>query len=113
MKKPKEEFIEEIRKTAKNIYLREHALKRCIQRGIDPKSIQKEIEERSELIEYYPDDPHGPSGLLLVELNSKTPLHIVCSPRKSLLYIVSIYKPDLNIWKKDWRTRRRKKDEDR
>lgn len=71
--------------------------------------LAQEIEEalcssRTEIIEDYPDDPRGPSFLLLGFTEAGTPVHAVCALTE-ILVIVTLYCPDRSRWI-DWRHRR-------
>jgi len=60
------------------------------------------------IIEPYPDDPRGPSCLILGFSRSGKPLHIVCGNlEEEELLIVTAYEPDPEEWEKDWKTRKR------
>jgi len=71
-----------------------------------------EIEEalllnHPEMIEDYPDDPRGHSFLVLGFSGEKKPIHALCSIHEGILVIITIYRPDPNLWV-DWRIRREK-----
>ena len=68
----------------------------------------KDVLEDGEIIEHYPDDPRGESYLMYAIARTGRPIHIVCSPKEDYLAIVSAYIPDLERWKEDYRTRRRR-----
>ncbi|MBU1261619.1 DUF4258 domain-containing protein [bacterium] len=68
----------------------------------------KDVLEDGEIIEHYPDDPRGESCLMYAIARTGRPIHIVCSPKEDYLAIVSAYIPDLERWKEDYRTRRRR-----
>ena len=59
------------------------------------------------IIEDYPDDPRGPSCLILGRSGGR-PLHIVCGRlEEQRILIITAYEPDPDEWEPDWRTRRR------
>ena len=59
-----------------------------------------------EVIEDYPNDPRGPSCLVLGFTARGDPIHAVCGMSvPNVLIIVTIYRPDPREWL-DWRTRR-------
>ncbi len=70
-----------------------------------------EVEEavlRGEIIEDYPDDPRGPSCLVLGYGDEGYPIHIVCGKTASgKMRIVTVYIPSLPKWIGE-RTRRNK-----
>ena len=65
-------------------------------------------EEKCELVEDYPEDPRGHSFLLLGFSGEGQPIHAVCSFHEDILVIITVYRPDSNLWV-DWRVRRSKK----
>jgi hypothetical protein len=59
------------------------------------------------IIEDYPDDPRGPSCLILGRSGGR-PLHVVCGRLEDQrILIITAYEPDPAEWESDWRTRRR------
>ena len=60
-----------------------------------------------EMIEDYPDDPRGHSFMLLGFSGERKPIHVLCSIHEGTLVIITIYRPDPNLWI-DWRIRRDK-----
>ena len=84
----------------------EHAIRRIIERGIDPNDIEIIIDKWHTIAEY-PDDSPFPSFLLLGFINDK-PIHIVTSIdiNETIYYIITVYRPSTDIWSDDF-TRRR------
>ena len=77
----------------------------------------EELEEallspQGEIIEDYPNDPRGPSCLMLGFTKEKLPLHIVCGiaeyDESEMLILITNYRPDPEEWI-DWRIRKEKK----
>jgi len=70
----------------------------------------EEIEEAisvGEIIEAYPDDPRGPSCLILGFSRQSRPLHIVCGDLEAeRILMITAYEPILEEWEEDWKTRR-------
>jgi len=64
-----------------------------------------EILANGEILEDYPDDPRGPSALVLGHSNVGRPLHAVCAfdPSGTLL-VITVYEPERPRWR-DERTR--------
>ena len=60
-----------------------------------------------QMIEDYPDDPRGHSFLLLGFSGEERPIHALCSIHEGTLVIITIYRPDPNLWV-DWKIRRDK-----
>jgi hypothetical protein len=83
-----------------------------IERGVDNISIT-ELEgaltnSRCKLIEDYPQDPRGHSFLLLGFTGKNEPIHAVCSIHEDTLVIITLYRPDPELWI-DWKIRKEKK----
>lgn len=60
---------------------------------------------RAEVIEDYPDDPRGPSVLVLGWTEADVPLHAVWSIHENTAVLITIYRPDPKLWT-DWRKRK-------
>ena len=74
-------------------------------RMITPAEVER-IVNRGEVIEDYPQDPRGPSCLLLGAGEGNRVLHMVCSPKDDYLAIITAYVPDPEQWSADFRRRR-------
>ena len=74
----------------------------------------REIEEsllsrESKIIEDYPNDPRGPSCLILGFTKEDLPIHSVCGMwEPETLVIITVYRPDPDEWI-DWQIRKEKK----
>lgn len=68
----------------------------------------RDVLDYGEIIEYYPDDPRGESGLMYAIARTGRPIHIVCSPKEDYLAIVSTYIPAPDIWESDYSSRNRR-----
>jgi hypothetical protein len=76
-----------------------HAVDQTIIRGITVAELEQAILARSEVIEDYPEDKHGPSCLILGFTADGRPLHVQCSyPSRPLVKIVTVYEPDPSLW---------------
>ena len=82
-----------------------HALERMMERDIYRSDV-KQVLLKGELVEKYPDDHPFPSGLFLGFIENK-PLHVVAAVDKEAdwCYIVTCYKPDLEHFQPDFKTR--------
>lgn len=71
----------------------------------------EEIEEaifNGMIIEPYPDDPRGPSCLIMGFSNQNRPLHVLCGKiEDNEILIITAYEPDPNEWETDWVRRKR------
>ena len=75
---------------------------------------QREIEIREleealsigKIVEDYPDDPRGPSCLILGCTQKGRPWHIVCGIMGVELLIITAYEPSPEEWESDWKTRK-------
>ena len=90
----------------KEIIFRQHALKRMIERDISIAEIEFGIEFGVKIKEYTEDKPFE-SQLLLVNYNNKI-FHLLVSKDESngTCYIITVYLPDAEIWKNDFKTRK-------
>lgn len=69
-----------------------------------------EIEEafssdNCEIIEDYPEDKRGHSSLVLGFTKERLPIHMVCAIHEDVLVIITLYRPDPELWV-DWRIRK-------
>ena len=74
--------------------------------------IEAEVLERviisGEVIESYPNDPRGPSCLLLGYAAANRPIHVVCGNlEEDRILIITAYEPDPKEWEADWKTRKK------
>jgi hypothetical protein len=65
----------------------------------------RNIVESGEVIEDYPEDPRGPSCLVLGYGEMGRPIHVVCSPKPDFLAIITAYLPSEDEWSDDFRMR--------
>jgi len=83
-----------------------HAVQRCDERDLDVADLVAHLSD-GEILEDYPDDPRGPSCLVLCKLPTVEFLHVVCGKdEKDWLVIITVYRPEEPKWV-DERTRRR------
>ncbi|ABL65454.1 DUF4258 domain-containing protein [Chlorobium phaeobacteroides] len=68
----------------------------------------RNVVERGELVEDYPEDVRGHSCLLLGYKLDDTPIHVVCSPKGDYLAIITAYIPNPEEWECDYKRRRRR-----
>ncbi len=68
----------------------------------------KDVLLNGELIKNYPKDKPFPSALFFKLVNSR-PLHVVAAidSNKGKVFIITAYEPSLEIFKKDFKTRRK------
>ena len=90
------------------IIWRHHSKIRMAQRQITGKEVKEAI-SNGEIIENYYNDKPFPSCLVF-GLSEGKPIHIVIGYNEieKLVYIISIYKPDLDQFEEDYKTRRKK-----
>jgi hypothetical protein len=86
---------------------RVHASKKMIERDILKSDVIYAI-LNGEIIKEYPEDFPFPSCLILGYTISRVPLHIVCSIGQDILWIITVYKPDIDKWESDFKTRKEK-----
>ena len=83
-----------------------HALSRMAQRRIAAAEIQQALTS-GRVLEYYPDDRHGSSCLVLGYTAGNRPLHVVCShPRRPLVKVITAYEPTLAQWQPGFTNRK-------
>ncbi len=81
-----------------------HAADRSIQRHISASEIEEAVlRNGAKIIEDYPDDPRGPSCLILGLTESAVPLHVQCTYPPTVA-IVTAYEPKPEDWI-NWRIR--------
>ena len=87
------------------IIFRVHAVQRMFERNISAKKVSQAIQS-GETIEDYSAEMPDPSRLLL-SFQGKRPFHTVTSEnlKENIITIITVYNPDPNNWKKDFRTR--------
>ena len=85
---------------------RVHAVQRMFEREISAKKVRQAL-ETGETIEDYSSEMPEPSRLIL-GFQGKRPFHVVTSenPAADELTVITVYLPDPNKWKKDFRSRR-------
>jgi hypothetical protein len=83
-----------------------HALERMMKKGILRNTVKK-ILLSGELIEDYPDDKPCPSALFLGWDKGK-PFHVVMAldSVSGYCFVITAYRPDLNHFESDYKTRR-------
>ena len=72
--------------------------------------LRKEVEEvltQGEVIESYAEDARGQSCLVMKIVSAGRVIHVVCSPKKDYLTIITAYLPNKRKWEKDMKTRKR------
>ena len=75
-------------------------------RQIEAEEIEEAILDGM-IIEPSPDDPRGPSCLIMGFSNQKRPLHVLCGRlEENEILIITAYEPDPEEWEADWRTRK-------
>jgi Domain of unknown function (DUF4258) len=90
----------------KDLFFSRHAFERMFQRGIAPDAVAQVVAS-GEIIADYPDDQPFPSALLLGFLADQ-PVHAVVAhdPATDHCYVVTIYRPDPEIWDEAFKKRR-------
>ncbi|MDE0214934.1 MAG: DUF4258 domain-containing protein [Deltaproteobacteria bacterium] len=67
----------------------------------------REVVERGELIEDYPEDARGHSCLFHGRGSGQRNIHVVCSPKEEYLAVITAYLPSADEWEADSRTRKK------
>jgi Domain of unknown function (DUF4258) len=90
------------------IAFKRHAVIRMQQRGIQADDV-KSMLLAAEVVEEYAQDHPLPSALLLGSTPTQSPLHAVVAldpSENGMLWVITVYEPDLQNWDSDLRTRR-------
>lgn len=92
--------------TNPKLLFRVHAVQRMFERDISAKKVRQAL-ETGETIEDYSSEMPEPSRLML-GFQGKRPFHVVTSenPEENQITIITVYLPDANKWKKDFRSRK-------
>jgi hypothetical protein len=92
----------------KRVRFRQHSAEMMIERNISKEEVYKTIVD-GEFIEEYLSDKPFPSYLVFYN-GEQNPLHVVCSYNNIDEYavIITVYKPDMNHFEDDYKTRRKK-----
>ncbi len=92
---------------AKRILFLSHAVRQMSKpdRMITTKDVRHVI-KNGEVIEYYPEDARGHS-CLMIGIATDRPLHVVCSPKKEYLAIITAYIPDIQEWEDNYKKRKK------
>lgn len=85
---------------------RVHAVQRLFERNVSIKKVLTVI-DKGETIEDYSSEMPEPSRLIL-GFQGKRPFHVVTSenPETNEITIITVYLPEPDKWKKDFRSRR-------
>ena len=92
----------------KDIFFTPHALHQM--NSPDRLILRKEIEEviiKGDVIEDYPEDARGHSGLIMANVSTGRVVHVVCAPKQEYLTVISAYLPNPDKWQADMKTRKR------
>jgi hypothetical protein len=91
----------------KKVLFLTHAVRQMsrIDRMISPFEVRQVI-EKGEIIEDYPEDVRGHSCLILGHGNNNRPIHIVCSPKEDYLSVITAYLPNPVQWENNFRKRK-------
>lgn len=99
--------IERLRSLNKpeQIAITEHARRRLVERGISVRDVMQCI-ETGEIIKQYEDDKPFPSCLVLGTAVDRDYIHVVVSHDDTWIYLITAYRPDKDVWKSDFRTKK-------
>jgi hypothetical protein len=90
----------------RQLHFSRHAFERMFQRGINPDAVAQLVSS-GDIIADYPDDQPFPSTLIL-GFHGGQPVHAVVArdPLRGDCYLVTIYRPDPEIWDEAFKNRR-------
>lgn len=88
------------------LLFRVHAVQRMFERNVSAKKV-RQVLELGETIEDYSSEMPEPSRLIL-GFQGQRPFHVVTSedPQENKITVITVYLPDPNKWKKDFRSRK-------
>ena len=88
------------------ILYRIHAVQRMFEREISASRVRKAL-EADDMIEDYSIEMSEPSRLI-IGFQGKHPFHVVTSenPEANEITVITVYLPDADKWKKDFRSRK-------
>jgi len=88
------------------LLFRVHAVQRMFERNVSAKRV-RQVLELGETIEDYSSEMPEPSRLIL-GFQGQRPFHVVTSedPQENKITVITVYLPDPNKWKKDFRSRK-------
>lgn len=86
------------------LIFRVHAIQRMAQRRISGADV-RQVLERGEVIEDYPDDFPYPSALVLGWIN-RQPIHVVVAATPQEKIVITVYIPDPARWEPDFKRRK-------
>ena len=99
---------DELRISIKDCHIewQRHALERMMERGVSREMVKKVLMD-GEVVEDYPDDSPYPSALFSGRVNDMA-LHVVAAldSESGQCFIITVYKPDLEHFESDFKTRR-------
>lgn len=93
---------------AQRIEWKKHALKRLFERGISRDQVFEVLSD-CELVEEHELERPLPS-ILVLGYSGNDPLHVMLAvdQAENLLWVITLYKPTLDEWEPDYKTRRRR-----
>ncbi len=88
------------------LLFRVHAVQRMFERGVSPKKVSEALRSGATIEDYSAEMPE-PSRLIL-GFQGNRPFHVVTSenPDTNETTIITVYLPEPEKWKKDFRSRR-------
>ena len=102
-----ETILERVRRASRTrLLFLPHAVRQMSrpERMISPAEVEAVV-SRGDLVEDYPEDPRGPSCLLVGRGEGARLVHVVCAPKDEYLAVVTAYIPDPERWSPDGRRR--------
>ena len=86
------------------ILYRVHAVQRMFEREIPVDKVRRAL-EAEDVIEDYSAEMPEPSRLLM-GFQGRRPFHVVTAETRDAVTVVTVYLPDMEKWKKDFRSRK-------
>jgi Domain of unknown function (DUF4258) len=102
------EILQQVRDAAqKKILYLPHAVRQMSRpdRMITTSEVRQAIQS-GKVVEDYPEDPRGHSCLILGLGAENRPIHVVCSPKREFLAIITAYLPNEEEWEDNFSKRK-------
>ena len=90
----------------KSVRYSRHAIERIFQRAIPPDAILECIQSGEVIASYFDDAPYP--SVLLLGFADGLPVHVLVAQESAGggCHVVTVYRPDQELWNRDFKTRR-------
>lgn len=90
------------------VYWSRHAIAEMIQDCLTRPEVEKALADCEVIEDYPPNHRPLPDCLVLGQLQSMQPIHVVIAidEARDRIFVVTVYRPSQERWEHDWRTRK-------